>query len=84
LGIKVFASGSIENIGVGFDILGMAIERPGDEAIARKSNTPGLRITKITGHQGKLPLEVERNTAGVAALRLLEHLGEAGRGKNVQ
>ncbi|MBK9339065.1 MAG: homoserine kinase [Lewinellaceae bacterium] len=80
LGIKVFAPASIGNIGVGFDILGMAIERPGDEVIARKSDTPGLRITKITGHNGKLPYAVEQNTAGVAALRLLEHLGESGRG----
>jgi len=80
LGIKAFAPASIGNLGVGFDILGMAIERPGDEVVARKSDTPGLRITKITGHGGKLPYEVERNTAGVAALRLLEHLGESGRG----
>ncbi|MBK8966591.1 MAG: homoserine kinase [Lewinellaceae bacterium] len=80
LGIKAFAPASIGNIGIGFDILGMAIEQPGDEVIAKKSNTPGLRITRITGHQGKLPLEVEKNTAGVAALRLLEHLGEPGRG----
>ena len=84
MGIKAFAPASIGNIGVGFDILGMAIERPGDEVIARKSNTPGLRITKITGHQGKLPLEVERNTAGVAALRLLEYLGEAERGGELE
>ncbi len=58
----------------------MALERPGDEVIARKSAAPGLRITKITGHSGKLPLDVEKNTAGVAALRLLEHLGAAGLG----
>lgn len=80
MGIKAFAPATIGNIGVGFDILGLALERPGDEVIARKSDTPGLRITKITGHQGKLPYEVEKNTAGVAALRLLEHLGEADRG----
>lgn len=80
MGIKAFAPATIGNIGVGFDILGLALERPGDEVIARKSDTPGLRITKITGHQGKLPYEVEKNTAGVAALRLLEHLGETGRG----
>lgn len=60
--------------------MGLALERPGDEVIARKSDTPGLRITKITGHNGKLPYEVEKNTAGVAALRFLEHIGEAGRG----
>ena len=80
MGIKAFAPATIGNIGVGFDILGLALERPGDEVIARKSDTPGLRITKITGHQGKLPYEVEKNTAGVAALRLLEHLGETGCG----
>ncbi|MBK8193150.1 MAG: homoserine kinase [Lewinellaceae bacterium] len=80
LGIKAFAPATVGNIGVGFDILGMALERPGDEVIARKSDTPGLRITKITGHRGKLPYEVEKNTAGVAALHLLQHLGEAGRG----
>lgn len=60
--------------------MGLALERPGDEVIARKSDTPGLRITKITGHNGKLPYEVEKNTAGVAAMRFLEHIGEAGRG----
>lgn len=68
------------NIGIGFDILGLAIDHPGDEVIARKSDTPGLRITKITGAGGKLPYEPEQNTAGMAVLRLLEHLGETGRG----
>lgn len=80
LGIKAFAPASIGNLGVGFDILGMAIERPGDEVVARKSDTPGVRIVKITGHGGKLPYETEQNTAGMAALRLLEFLGETGRG----
>ncbi|MCC6463243.1 MAG: homoserine kinase [Saprospiraceae bacterium] len=80
MGIKVFAPASIGNIGVGFDIMGLALERPGDEVIARKSNTPGLRITKITGHSGKLPYEVEKNTAGVAAQRFLEYIGETEKG----
>lgn len=80
MGIKVFAPASIGNVGVGFDVLGLALERPGDEVIARKSTAPGLRITKITGHGGKLPYAVEKNTAGVAALRLLEHLGATDAG----
>ena len=80
LGIKVFAPASIGNAAVGFDIMGICLERPGDEVIARKSDVSSLRITKITGAQGKLPYETEKNTAGLAALRLLEHLGEAGRG----
>lgn len=80
MGIKAFAPASIGNVGVGFDIMGLCLERPGDEVIARKSETPGLRITKITGHGGRLSSDIDKNTAGVAARSLLEHLGESGRG----
>lgn len=79
-GIKVFAPASVANVACGFDILGFALERPGDEIIARFSDTPGLRITKITGAAGKLPYDIHKNTAGFAAYKLLEHLGETTRG----
>jgi homoserine kinase len=79
-GIKVFAPASIGNLGIGFDIIGMALEKPGDEVIARKSNTSGVRITKITGHGGKLPYEAEKNTAGVAVLRYLEAIERTNEG----
>lgn len=75
-GIKVFAPATVANVACGFDVLGFALEQPGDEIIARWSDKPGLRIIKITGAKGKLPYEVEKNTAGFAALKLLEHLGE--------
>ena len=73
--IHVFAPASVANVGCGFDTLGFSIHRPGDDIIVRYSSTPGLQITKITGDKGKLPLEPEKNTAGVAALRLMEYLG---------
>jgi homoserine kinase len=79
-GIKIFAPATVGNIGIGFDIMGLALERPGDEVIASKSNTPGVRITKITGAGSKLPYDPEQNTAGVAAIRLLEHLGATSQG----
>ena len=75
-GIKVFAPATVANVACGFDLLGFALDKPGDEIIARFSDKPGLKITKITGAKGKLPYEVEKNTAGFAAQRLLEHLGE--------
>lgn len=78
--VTAFAPASIGNVGVGFDIMGLCIEKPGDEVVARFSDKPGLRITHITGSGTKLPYAVEKNTAGVAALRLLEHLNETGRG----
>lgn len=77
-GIKVFAPASVANVACGFDVLGFAIDKPGDEIIVRHTDTKGLKISKITG--GKLPYEVEKNTAGYAALKLLEHLGESEMG----
>lgn len=73
-GVKVFAPASVANVAVGYDILGFALEEPGDVVIARFKDEPGLTITAITG--GKLPYAVEKNTAGFAAQRYLEHLGK--------
>lgn len=84
MGIKAFAPASIGNVGLGFDIMGLCLEKPGDEVIARKSNTPGLRITKITGAGGKLSYNIDQNTAGVAARSLLEQLGEPDRGVELE
>ena len=79
-GIKVFAPATVANVACGYDILGFAIDQPGDEVIGYLSDKPGLRITKITGDEGKLPYEVEKNTASFAAMRVLEHLGKTGIG----
>ncbi len=73
--VCVFAPATVANVACGYDVLGFAIDKPGDEVVARLSAEPGLRITKITGDDGKLPIEAEKNTAGVAALDLLKHLG---------
>ncbi len=78
-GIKIFAPASVANVAVGFDILGFALEKPGDEIIVREGSKPGLVITDIQGAGGKLPYDVMKNTAGYAAYRLLEHLGETDR-----
>jgi homoserine kinase len=79
-GIKVFAPASVANVACGFDILGFALEHPGDEIIVKYTDSPGLKITAITGTKKKLPLEVGGNTAGVAGLKVLEALGETSIG----
>jgi len=70
--IKVFAPASVSNVGPGFDILGFALHEPGDEIILTKTNNDKLVINKITGDNGKLPFEVERNTASVAIKSLMD------------
>ena len=72
--IHVFAPASVANVACGFDTLGFALLRPGDEIIVRLSKNPGLTITQIRGDRGKLPLQPEKNTAGVAALELMKSL----------
>lgn len=79
-GIKVFAPASVSNLGCGFDILGLALERPGDEIIARFNDLGELRITLITGDRGRLPKSPDQNTVTIAARALLRHLHEEGRG----
>lgn len=73
--VRVFAPATVANVASGFDILGFAINEPGDEVVARASDVPGVRITRIDGDGGKLPYDEHLNTAGVAALQLLLHVG---------
>jgi homoserine kinase len=73
--VTAFAPATVSNVGCGFDVLGFALETPGDEVTARL-DTAGVRIERIVGDQGRLPRDAARNTAGVAAQALLTKLGE--------
>lgn len=70
--IKIFCPATIANLNCGFDVLGLCLEGIGDEMIIRKSAEKGIKITKITG--ADLPLETEKNVAGVAALAIIHDL----------
>lgn len=70
--IKIFCPATVANLSCGFDVLGLCIEGIGDEMIIRKSDEKGIRISKITG--ADLPLETNKNVAGVAGLAMLSHL----------
>lgn len=77
--VRVFAPATVANLGPGFDVLGLALSEPGDTVTARLTPGRGVRIAAIHGDDGKLPLEPERNAAGVAAIRTLGRAGvEAG------
>lgn len=73
--IKVFAPATVANVSCGFDVLGFAVDNPGDEVILTIKDTPGVTISKITGDDGRLPLVAERNTVGVSVINFLKHIG---------
>ena len=68
--IKVFCPATIANVSCGFDVLGLALDSVGDAMTVRKIPEKGIRISKIMGQD--LPLEAEKNVAGVAGLALLD------------
>lgn len=72
--LSVFAPATVANVACGFDIFGFALEFPGDEIYVELSPVPGVRILKITGDGGRLPLDPAKNTAGLSVIKLLEHL----------
>jgi homoserine kinase len=47
----------------------------GDTVVAARRAEPGVAITGITGDRGRLSYRPEENTAGIAALAVLDHLG---------
>ena len=77
--VSAFAPATVANLGPGFDVLGAALDGPGDTVTAWRSKKPGVRLVEVTGDRGRLPLDAERNTASVAAAFVLETAVAAGR-----
>jgi homoserine kinase len=79
LQVTAFAPATVSNVACGFDVLGFALDAPGDEVTARLagSGVTGVLIEHIAGDGGRLPREAAQNTAGVAARAFLEMVGES-------
>lgn len=73
--VKAFAPATVANVSCGFDIFGFAIQEPGDTVEVRRRDEPGIVITEITGDEGRLPRQAEKNSVTVVMLALLKHLG---------
>ncbi len=79
MNVRVFAPATVANLGPGFDVLGLALDAPGDTVGARLSTdgTPGVEIVAVRGDGGSLPIDAKHNTAGIAALATLRKAGAA-------
>lgn len=72
---RAWSPGSVGNIGVGFDVLGHALQAVGDYATVRRVDAPDVRITAVGGCVRDLPREAAHNTAGAALLAMQRALG---------
>ena len=82
--IKVFAPATVANVVCGFDILGFAVNKPGDELTMELTNKPGVNIISIEGDEGKLPLDPTKNTVSASVMNLLTDLGREDVGFNLK
>jgi homoserine kinase len=73
--IKVFSPATVANVVCGFDILGFAVNEPGDELYMELCDQPGVVITSIEGDEGRLPLDPDKNTVSACVKSVLKHLG---------
>ena len=80
--VTAFAPASIGNLGVGFDMLGLALEGVGDRVQARPCEGEGVRIAEVRGLDGQLhpylSTNPRSNTASIAAQALWDAQGGQG------
>ena len=82
--IRVFAPATVANVVCGFDVLGFAVNEPGDEVMMRITDKPGITILNITGDDGRLPLDAARNTVGVSVAHYLQSIGRTDIGVEIE
>jgi homoserine kinase len=78
--VTAFAPASIGNVGVGFDMLGLALEGAGDRVIARRIPGNDIVVAEVRGLDGELhphlSTKVDENTASIAAQALWREHGD--------
>lgn len=72
--IRAFAPATVANVACGFDVLGFAVESPGDEVTITLNDSGKVTIKSIEGDGGILPLDIEKNTVSLVIQEYLKHL----------
>jgi homoserine kinase len=79
--VTAFAPASIGNVGVGFDMLGIALKGVGDRVAARRKDEPGIAVLEVRGLDGELhpylSTDPDHNTASIAAKALWNDYGDS-------
>ncbi len=70
--VSVFAPATIANVGCAFDVLGLALEQPGDTVTAAIVDSEGVSL-HVEG-SSELPVDQERNVAIVSTRAMLHSL----------
>src|SRR4249919_2019328 len=72
--IIIHSPATVANLVCGFDVLGMALEAPGDRMEMRLLDEPRVVVTSRDGFP--LPTDPAQNTAGAPLLAMIEEMGQ--------
>lgn len=81
---RAFAPATVANVACGFDVLGFALEAPGDTVSLCPTPQREIIIRAIHGSDGNLPTDPLRNTAAVAVRGYLDALGKTDWGAEIE
>jgi len=71
--VTVFAPATISNLGSGFDVLGIAIDKPGDIVVAARRREPGLSFS-VKSDKVEVPSDPAKNVSAHVASMMLDEL----------
>lgn len=72
--IKAFAPATVANVACGFDVLGFALDAPGDEVTLHLREDDQIVIKEIKGDGGLLPMDSDQNTVSIVIKEYLKAL----------
>jgi len=73
--VRVFSPASVANVSCGYDVLGFALERPGDEVVITLNDSGRVSLDLIEGDGGHLPSDPSKNTVSSVVIDYLDHIG---------
>lgn len=73
--IKIFSPATVSNVSCAFDVLGFALREVGDEMTFEKVPAKGIELVNV--NDDSLPVDPEKNVAGVVALAMVEQFKPA-------
>lgn len=73
--VSVFAPASVANVNCGYDVLGFAVHRPGDEVHMSLNGSGVVSIDHIGGDDGRLPRDPAKNSVSAVVINYLKHIG---------
>ncbi len=73
--VKVFAPATVANVVCGYDVLGFALQAPGDEVELTLNDSGEVTLDLITGDDGLLPKNPDKNIASAVVKYYLNALG---------